>query len=127
MRLDGVETLRLASAAGFVGLIVSFLATLAAEASGVAVDALLPWVFGGVSALVVAASIWRPGARTRIDVSETEIRWKMGWVEHLVVRESGWAVHVDPNTGDLHVGTDLIGRVDGPTAFSQTLRSKGWR
>lgn len=116
---------RNAAAAGLVTLLLSTLVTVFVGALGIAVDSSDSWLVSAAVVVVVLGAMWRPRRETVLLVSTTELRWRTGWVEHVVVRESGFAVSVETG-GQVLVGDRAIGWTAAPEAVRGALVAKGW-
>jgi hypothetical protein len=108
-----------------VTLLLSTLVTVFVGAVGIAMDSSVTWLVSVAVVVVVLGATWRPQRETVLLVSTTELRWRTGWIEHVVVRESGLAVLVETG-GQVLVGDRTIGWTAAPEELRGALVAKGW-
>ncbi len=116
---------RLAATVATVVLLVTLLFTVCLGALDLAVDAETPLIATAVAFVVTIALTWRPGRTTPLAITTAELRWRTGWVEQVVVRESGFGVFV-ADDGQVVVGTRSIGRTRSANELRLALAAKGW-
>lgn len=123
--VDGRTSARIVGSVSFVVLMLTLLLAVGLGAAGFPLHENAPFAAAVLSALVTTVAVWRPGSTSALSVGSAELRWRTGWVENVVVRESGLPISVD-EAGEITVGRSRVGRTTQPRDLVHALKAKGW-